>query len=397
MPILDATICDRLLRSEGERLVAAVSRLADPESPLPSDVQRLRAIGPTELVPAALELVAARRRAARKIERAERLLCDPEGVEQASGTAVARHKAARFAAAGVGTVVDVCCGIGGDAIELVRAGVEVVGIDRNPARARMTAHNARCAARVGDATEQKLADAGVAVHVDPARRVERARGRGGRRLWRLEDLEPPVDVVERLLVDRPTAWKLGPGAPLTEIPGVSEREIEIVGDRQGLLQCVVWSGPLARAPGQRTATRLRNGEPLTFTAAPGAESPDPANGVGEYLLVPDAALERAGLVAARVGARGFAELAPGLGLLTGDRAIDDPWFESHHVLATMSWRERRIGAWLDQHGGGEVVVRTRGRAVDVDRAGRALRRGGDRRFVVFGLRLGKRVIAVITG
>jgi len=62
----------------------------------------------------------------------------------------------------------------------------------------------------------------------------------------------------------------------------------------------------------------------------------------------------------------------------------------------MPWRVKRIRKWLDEHDAGTVVVKTRGGAVDANRAARDLRGAGATRFVVFALRIGRRKIGVIT-
>ena len=83
-----------------------------------------------------MKLLDARARATSKFEDPQRLIADIEGVEQASGTAIARHKASRFT--DLGQVADLCCGIGGDAIELARV-TKVTGFDIDPTRVWMTA------------------------------------------------------------------------------------------------------------------------------------------------------------------------------------------------------------------------------------------------------------------
>ena len=188
------------------------------------------------------------------------------------------------------------------------------------------------------------------------------------------------------------AVKLGPGLPLEEIPAGPADEIEILGGAAGLLQAVWWRGRLAHHPGARTASRLADGE--SFSGEPGLHPPF-AGEPGAWLHVPHPALERAGLVGARIAAAGLdlAEFAPGLGLLAGDDPAGDPWFEPYRVLARLPWREARIRRWLAAHDAGEVTVKTRGGAVDANRAQLRLRGKGARPFVLFGLRLGLKRVA----
>jgi hypothetical protein len=378
-----------LLEPGAAELLAATAALPDPGQVSLAELRRLRALAAPEQVARALELVRARRRAAKKFESAELLLADLEGVEQASGTRVARHKAARFAALRPAGLVDLCCGIGGDLIELCRAlpAAEVSGLDLDPLRALMAGHNAGCPVAVGDAAAA-LAGA-AAFHIDPARRIE---GGDGRRLRRLADLRPGPEVLGPLLdSDRPGAIKLGPGIALDELPGGGSRtELEIVGDREGLLQALVWCGDLAQAPGRRTATRLDRG--LGFTAAP---RPAPiAAGIGRFVLVPDPALERAGLVGARTGGA-VGEIAAGLGLLSAEAPLDDPWFRSFEVLEVLPWRDKKIREALRTHDAGPVQVKIRGKVADANAAARAFRGTGAAEIWLLGFRLGAKAVAVL--
>ena len=362
-----------LLGPAGEEVLAAAAALPDPFAPTPAQVAGLRRLADADLCTAAIELVRARAKGAARFVRAVELVADPEGVEQASGSAAAAWKARRYAALDPPPerIHDLCCGIGGDAMAL--AGVAPVkAVDRNPLRAFMAGRNARCQAVVGDALAE-LAPGGC-YHLDPDRRA------AGRRRRRFADYEPPPAVIGAILAKGGDgAVKLGPGLPLEEIPAGPGDEVEILGGPAGLLQAVWWRGRLAFQPGVRTASRLTDG--------PGA-----------WLHVPHPALERAGLVGARIAAAGLAlaQFTPGLGLLTGPEPAGDPWFGSYRILARMPWREARIRHWLAAHDAGQVTVRTRGGAVDANRAQLRLRGDGSRHLVLFGLRLGVKRVALIT-
>ena len=90
-----------------------------------------------------------------------------------------------------------------------------------------------------------------------------------------------------------------------------------------------------------------------------------------------------------------AELAAGLGILTCQTPLDDPWFERHEILAELPWREQKIREWLEEHDGGIVTVRTRDRAVSTDAVQMALRGTGATPFTLFGLRLGRRIVCFV--
>lgn len=350
---------------------------------------RLRRDGDADRVRVAIELVRARRKAERKFPNADTLAADVVGVEQATSHVVAEHKAARFAALAPGeAVLDLCCGIGGDAMSLARR-APVTAVDSDPVRAWMAGHNAGCHAVTDDV--KRLDPEGALVHLDPSRRTD-----AGARTWRYADYVPGPDFIERLLARCPDgAVKLGPGVDLGEIPASGAREIEIINEGGTLVQTVLWCGRLAAHAGARTATRLPEG--LTFSGAPETAGFEPSDdALGRFLLVLDPAIERSDLGAALCRDLSVVEVHPGLGLLTSDACPGSPWLTAYEILATMPWRPERLRAWLREHGAGIVTVKTRGGAVDTDDAQRRLRGNGNEPFVVFGLRLGQRVLGVVT-
>src|SRR5579862_5428572 len=77
---------------------------------------RLRRKWPAEMGAAAVEQLQLRERAAVKFKHAQAMLFTRQGLEQASGDAAAHWRAARFPQGA--TVLDLCCGIGGDAVAL---------------------------------------------------------------------------------------------------------------------------------------------------------------------------------------------------------------------------------------------------------------------------------------
>ncbi|MDG2030481.1 MAG: class I SAM-dependent methyltransferase [Phycisphaerales bacterium] len=374
--------------NEGHPLVEAAS--SAPEA-TPALIRQLRRDWPVEAVSSALELARARTRAGIKFPGLDALWSDVIGLEQASSRCTADWKAARFERADAREIADLCCGIGGDAMSLVDVG-QVLAVDHDPVRAWMAGRNAGCDTRVADV--RSLQDCPEFVHIDPARRD----GATGHRRWNPESYEPAfAEILELMKKSRGSACKMGPGIPMP-LPGRPEGgEIEFLQEGSRLVQAVVWSGALAEHPDQRTATLLPDGH--TLSGFPGElplaeDDPRP----GSWLLEPRAALERAGLLdTAIVNLNGDpCEIAPGLGLLCSDAPSESPWFTDWRIEGVVPLREKQIKAWLRAHDGGEVIVRTRGGAVDVDRWGRSLRGKGETTWVLFALRLGLSTRAILT-
>lgn len=360
-------------------------------------LQGLRESWGGELVSIALELVEARRRAAAKFPGQVNLVADIAGVEQATGALTAGHKARRFERLAPERVHDLCCGIGGDALALA-AVAPTRAYDISPLRAWMCGENL---GRAGSAADCRCGDVealgleGVTVHIDPSRREGDLQGRGsGRRAWAYRDYRPGPDFIRALLEKNPdSAVKLGPGVDVEELPELDRMEVEFIQESGRLVQAVLWSGRLAENPGQHTATLLPRGAQVSGTQCP--PPCDPGRGLGRWIAAPALSLERSGLVGHLCREHGLAEIVPGLGLLTAPSAAPDPWFTSYEVLESMPWRPRKVAAWLAARDAGVVDVKTRGGAVDPEQARKQLRGKGANHFMVFVLRLGKKVVAAI--
>ncbi len=392
MPLEDdpqVQLWKRLLDDECERL-RDVAAAIDPANV--ADVARLRAAWPADIVAAALELAAARRKAARKFDNAALIVADVSGVEQASSQLVAEHKAQRFQSLQADRVLDLCCGIGGDAMALARR-VPVLGVDVNPLRAWMTGVNAGCdvlASRVEDV--EPHADA---FHIDPSRREESTGGASHRR-WRFQDYQPGPQYLAHLMTRIATgAIKLGPGVEVSELPRLDASELEFISERGTLVQAVLWTGELALHRGLRTAMSLP--ESAQLTGSPSVEIPcvEDAKPL-RYLHSINPAVERSELIGALCVQLGAMALHARVGLLTSDEPIESPWLTSFELLAEMPWREQRARAWLAAHDGGVIEVKTRGKAVDPDAVQKRLRGAGETPHTIFILRIDRKVRAFIT-
>ncbi len=305
-------------------------------------------------VAAALGQVELRQRAADKFgDDAARMYFTREALEQATRASVARHRAARVAAAGP-SVIDLTCGIGGDLVAFARAGLTAAGVDLDPlraeiARANLAALDLGGAVSVGDATTLDVSPFATA-YADPARRG----GRG--RTFRPDAWTPPWSFVESLMSGH-ACVKVAPGVPHSLVPHGAEAEW--VSDGGEVKEAALWSPPLATAA--RRATVIGRGGLATLT-----EEDDPGADVGpvaEFLYEPDGAVIRAGLVTAVAAGVGGHLLDRRIAYVTGPGAFTTPFARGYRVVEQLPYRERPLRAALRERGVGSLTIKKRG--VDV--------------------------------
>nr|WSZ15156.1 class I SAM-dependent methyltransferase [Streptomyces canus] len=345
-----------LLAPEGRALLDEVRGTA------PADelavATRLRREHPAELVSAALGQARLRQRAAAKFgaEDAERMFFTPNGVEQSTRASVAAYRAERLRALGVTSVADLCCGIGGDAIALARAGIRVLAVDRDPLTAAAARANADALGLAGlidvreaDVTEVETASYD-AVFVDPARRG----GRG--RIFDPEAYSPPLSWAVRAALRAPhAALKVAPGIPHEAVP--AEAEAEWISDGGDVKEAVLWFGT---APGAVRATLLPGPRSLL-----GRGLPDPeVRSVGRYLYEPDGAVIRAHLVAEAAEELDAGLIDPTIAYVTADALRATPYATAYEITDRLPFNVKKLKALLREREVGILTVKKRGSAVE---------------------------------
>lgn len=396
---MDIAGFDALLTSDGQALLAEVGAADVGERALLATASRLRARHSPELVAAALTQARLRARARAKFGAdADRMYFTPQGLEQATRAAVARHRARRFAdrlggAPAAAAVLDLGCGIGGDLVARGRAGVGGLGVDRDPLTAAVAGANVRAfgldplaRARTGDAAGQDPTRFG-AVFADPGRRT--ARGR----VFDPEAYEPPLTTVLALARRAPAACvKVAPGIPHEAIP--EGAEAEWISDGGEVKEVALWLGGLADGA-RRRATVLRDGAPpATLTGRPGL-GPPPVSGWRGHLYEPDGAVVRAHLVAEVAAMLDGALADPRIAYITTDAVRDTPFARRYEILETLPFSVKRVRAALRGHGMGRLTIKKRGFAADIERLRRDLRPSGDRAGVLVLTRVGDAPVALI--
>lgn len=368
---------------------ALMHAAAEVTSPTPTAIAALRTIGPAELVPLAMDLAIARRKLVPKFgPRAAAMVADPAGAEMASSLASARHKARRFSASPAHPFLDLCSGIGGDGLGFPKS-TPLHHFDLHACRAWMATTNTGHPHTVADVTSLELPPGDFLL--DPARRDV-----ANRRATSASDITPGLDFVAALgRTGRGGCTKLAPGIdPLSLPPG----ELEILSEDGDLTQALLWTGPLSKGDSLRTATLLSR----TADAGPGASisgtasRPSSTCAPRAHLYAIDASVERAGLIETLMNTVCAEQIHPGLGLLTSDAAIRNPFLTRFDLIADLPWDQRGVQAELLRLSAGVVEVKTRDKLVDPDTLAPRLSGTGSTPLTLFILRFGSAPRALIT-
>jgi hypothetical protein len=404
-----------LLTPPGQELLSLLAAEADGGAAPLALAVRLRRQYPADLVAAATAQHELRLAARAKFSRAMQMLFTRAGYEQSSAEPVARYRAARFG--GAGRVADLCCGIGGDLLALA-SGREALAVDRDDVHARLALHNAAVYGQTGnvravvaDVRDIRL-DGLDAVFIDPARRSGPGTAAAPHR-FRAGLSEPPLDWCFALAERVPgVCVKAAPGLPADLIP--AGWEAEFIADGRDLKEAVLWSPALATAPvagsgGPRRALVLSGSVAHALVACPG--DPVPVTEPREYLLDPNPAVTRSGLVedlarslagvgpadegapvgddssagdAGPAGRGGYdvAKIDPQIAFLTLDREVRTPFARTLRVLDSAPWNEKRFARRLRELGIGAADIRRRGLAGDVDQIHRRLKLAGPNRATI---------------
>ncbi|CCH34499.1 class I SAM-dependent methyltransferase [Actinosynnema sp. NPDC047251] len=353
---------------------AALSALADlpltPASRL-TDVRRARQVAP-ERFAAVLETLLLRRKAPSKVDFTDGLYTD-DALQQATPRAVAEHRARRFA----GRVVhDVTCSVGADLAALPAGSI---GSDLDPVRLAMARHNlgGRVPLLRADALRPTSRD--VPVVADPARRDS-----AGRRTWRPADFAPPLDRLAAAYAGRDLAVKCAPGADFAVAPWADE--VELVSLDGQVREACLWTRGLATPGVTRRASVLSSAGP-SWTITDAEPDDCPVTPPGAWLVDPDGAVVRAGLVRHYAARHGLAQLDEHIAYLTGP--TPPPGVRAFRVVEHGHYNEKSLRGVLRAHDVGRLEILVRGLDVDPNALRRRLKPAGGAEATVVLTRIGR--------
>ncbi|MEV6360124.1 THUMP-like domain-containing protein [Nocardia asteroides] len=395
----------------GIAALAEVDRLELTSATHLRDIEQVRRAH-AEHAAALIETVRLRRKAAAKLPAATGWLFTDDALQQATPALVARHRAARLAGR---AVHDVTCSIGAELAELSAVCPVVIGSDLDDVRLAMAAHNLGAvplratafdsgrpdqAGHDPTAATVAPADAGLSprtrnvvlakadaltptsrdtvIIADPARRAD------GRRTYDPAKLQPPLPDLLAAYAGRDLAVKSAPGLDFDRLGWAGE--IEIVSLDGAVREACLWSPGLAEPGVTRRATVLDSrGGATTLTDTEPDDIPERVP--GEWIVDPDGAVVRAGLVRHYAAKHGLWQLDPQIAYLTGDTV--PPGMRGFRIEDRFELREKTLRQELARRDCGALEILVRGIDIDPDALRKKLKVRGSTPYTLVITRVGR--------
>lgn len=390
---INARSLDFLLSAEGR--AAAAQLVAVDDDHLLAELAHLRRRFTPEQAGALVALARLRRRAGAKFPAADRLYFTTTALEQATAYPVAAHHAAHLHQyATPGPVLDLGCGIGGDTLALAQHR-QVIAYEIDQLRLKLAEANvqamgleAQVTFRQADWTAEMAAGnfpQAAAAFADPARRI------GEQRVYRLEQIQPPINSLLQLQVHIPALGvKIMPGVDKEEIPPGCG--VEFISHEGVCKEAVLWFGPLASHPIWASIYTPAGWQMLDDTTPP----PQGALAAGMTLHEPDPAVIRAGTFMPLCMALNAHLFDPMIAYMVGDLAITHPFVQSFHILEIHPFNLKVLQARLQALGISLVELKKRGAPFAPESLrGRLKLPPGDRAGVVIFTRQGEKRLMLI--
>ena len=273
-------------------------------------------------------------------------LLTADAAEQATAAPVAAHRASRLAGR---DVHDVTCSVGAELDALRHTASRLVGSDLDPVRLAMARVNVPGVPLVR-ADALAPVTRGTVLVADPARRTA-----SGRRTWRPADFVPPLDGLVarpgfvsgvapltfsvRIATHTNLVVSTAPGLDPALVPWAAEVELVSLDGR--VREAALWSAGLATT--RRRATVLSTRGP-DWEVTDAEDDDCPVGPAGEWIVDPDGAVVRAGLVRQYGARHGLWRVDEHLAYLTGD--APPPGIRAFRVLEHGRYSEKTLRTTL---------------------------------------------------
>ena len=318
---------------------------------------RLRKTHTPELVSACITQAKLRQKAEKKFGPfAKKMLFTKEGLEQATRLTVSAQRVPRFQKAGIESIVDLGCGIAGDAMAFASFGMNVTAVELDEVTAAFAQFNS---SRLGvnvihENAENVDIEKYPAFFADPARR----KTTGKQQRVSKYDYSPSLDwLINEVAAKKPTAIKLGPADDYKQFG--DEFDYEWISDSGELVELTLYSNQL-RGNSIRQARLLSKGEVHVFGANSFISKKPDVRELGNYIYEPDASLIRSGLMGEYAIENGLGLMDEKIAYLTSDEELRSPWLRGFEILEVWPFDEKFIARELKARSIGILEIKKRG-------------------------------------
>jgi THUMP domain-like len=377
---VDITSFHLLLAPAGQEILQAAIALSPRESDFLIHFQSLSRRYPSDLARLALEIAILRAEAVPKFPFADKLYFTRQALEQSSSYQVSSYRSARYQQ--FSYLADLGCSIGSDTLFLARI-APTFGLDIDFLRLSMASANLHA---LGLSPQVQLLNSdltsplpflpgSVALFFDPARRSNH------HRLFSVHDYQPPLSIVQDWLPNFPAIGvKISPGVKLEQIAHL-DAEVEFISLHGELKEAAMWFGPLKTA--SRRATVLPGPYQLvTDYSHPSSAPPQHISVPKSFLVEPDPAVIRSGLVTMLGEMLNASQIDPDIAYLTSDAFSPTPFARTWVIEDWFPFQLKRLRSYLREHHIGHLTVKKRGSPIEPEFLIRQLRLKGDQERVL---------------
>ncbi|WP_018295767.1 THUMP-like domain-containing protein [Corynebacterium lubricantis] len=328
---------------------------------------------------AVTELVVASRAAGEKFPAT--WVTDSDAAQQATPRIVSELRARRLSDSGARLVHDVTCSIGTEAPAVYERGMQWLGSDLDQSRLRMARHN------LGEEAWLLRADATVPVSTADVIVADPARRAGGRRITDPAKLMPPLPDLVDAYSGRELAVKCAPGIDYSEWEGL----VSISSVSGAVKEACLYTPGLGAGLRREAIVCDTDGvvEQVTDLEPDDVDAREP----GRYIIEPDGAVIRAGLVRGWAARHGLWMLDPHIAFLSGE--VIPSGSSGFPFIETVPLKKLKQA--LAAHDTGAIEILVRGVDVDPDQLRKKMKLKGKRSMGVIIARIGSTATAFLCG
>ena len=332
-----------------------------------------------------------RLRARQKFHNSESMFFTKLGLEQSTDEQIAGYKTQQIPESY--RVADLCCGIGGDLIQLSEQH-STTGFDLDPLICHLAEHNCRVNDVIADIQQADVMniDAELSgfdfVHVDPDRRVSNERH------TQVESYQPPLSFLESLREQGVALCiKLAPGS---EVPHhwLADCKTEWIESRRECRQQVLWLDESVE-PGSRCATEVSNNGVKWQVYGSRGEPTSWSYEVRRFIYEPRPSVLAAGIADSVAQQMQLEAIWPDVVYWTSDSLHDAPWAGVFEVEEVLPFDVRKLREYFAARGVGSLEIKKRLTDVKPEQLRKELRLNGDESRVLLLAGCNQKTIAII--